>query len=175
MMGYKGYTGVAEVDEEAGVIVGRVLGLRDVITFQGETVAQVRKAFEDSVDDYLEFCAERGESPERPYSGKFIVRVKPELHRALATSAEASGLSLNTLVETVLSEKFLSHAADTVGRVLIGGLAAGMALGESLGVLPGAEPEPQAGGTSRSTRHPKKEKSGVKGARKKSTVAGTSK
>ena len=56
-MKYKGYTGIAEFDDEAGIIFGRVAGLRDVITFQGESVAEVTRAFHDSVDDYLEFCA----------------------------------------------------------------------------------------------------------------------
>ena len=63
---YKGYTGVCEIDVEAGVIFGRVTGLKDVITFQGETVAAAIQAFRDSVDVYLAFCAERGEEPEKP-------------------------------------------------------------------------------------------------------------
>jgi predicted HicB family RNase H-like nuclease len=63
-MKYKGYTGLVELEEGSDVLFGRVIGLRDVITFQGESVAEVTRAFHDSVDDYLEFCAERGESPE---------------------------------------------------------------------------------------------------------------
>jgi predicted HicB family RNase H-like nuclease len=101
-MEYQGYTGVVEVDEEAGILYGRVVGLRDVITFQGATVAEARRAFEESVDAYLEFCAGRGEAPEKPYSGKFVMRVKPELHRKLASEAEARKTSLNALVETAL-------------------------------------------------------------------------
>jgi predicted HicB family RNase H-like nuclease len=66
MMTYKGYTGSVEVDTEAEILFGRVVGLRDVVTFQGKTVAEARKAFQDSVDDYLAFCAERGETPEKP-------------------------------------------------------------------------------------------------------------
>ena len=66
---YKDYVGATEVDEEAGVIFGRVLGLRDVITFQGETVGEARRSFEESVDFYLKMCADRGEAPERPFSG----------------------------------------------------------------------------------------------------------
>ncbi len=66
MMTYKGYAGTIEVDTEAEILFGRVVGLHDVITFQGETVAEARKAFQDSVDDYLAFCAERGEAPENP-------------------------------------------------------------------------------------------------------------
>ena len=101
-MQYKGYTGLIEVDEEAGVLFGRVIGLRDVITFQGTTVAEAHKAFEESVDVYLDFCAGRGEAPEKPYSGRFLVRVKPELHRRLVVAAEVRGTSLNALVEVAL-------------------------------------------------------------------------
>jgi predicted HicB family RNase H-like nuclease len=100
---YKGYTGIMEIDEEAGIIFGKVIGLRDVITFQGESVAEARNAFEESVDSYLKFCAERGEEPEKPYSGRFVVRVKPEIHRALANAAEAKNTSLNALAEKLLS------------------------------------------------------------------------
>lgn len=77
MMKYKGYAGVVELDERSEVFFGRVIGLRDVITFQGSSVAEVVQAFHDSLDDYLEFCAERGESPEKPYSGQFVLRVDP--------------------------------------------------------------------------------------------------
>ena len=62
---------------------GEVLNLRDVITFQGETVKELKQAFHDSVDNYLEFCEQRDESPEKPYPGKFIVRVEPELHKLI--------------------------------------------------------------------------------------------
>jgi len=103
-MQYKSYTAVVEVDEEAGILYGHVIGLRDVITFQGATVAEARTEFERSIDVYLDFCAARGESPEKPYSGKFVVRIKPQLHRALATEAEARNTSLNTLVEKALRD-----------------------------------------------------------------------
>ena len=93
MLEYKGYFGTVEADD--GVFVGRVSGLRDVITFEGATFAEVEQAFRDSVDDYLAFCAERGEPPDRPYSGKIPLRVSPETHRRAATRAQAAGMSLN--------------------------------------------------------------------------------
>ena len=93
MLEYKGYTGTVEADE--GAFVGRVVGLRDVITFEGATYAQVERAFRDSIDDYLTFCAERGEQPDRPYSGKIPLRVDPEIHRRAALRAQAEGVSLN--------------------------------------------------------------------------------
>ena len=96
-MKYKGYTGVVEFDEESGALFGHVIGLRDGITFQGDSVAEVIQAFHDSVDDYLEFCAERGESPEKPYSGQFVLRIDPRLHRVMSHAAEERGASLNSL------------------------------------------------------------------------------
>jgi predicted HicB family RNase H-like nuclease len=105
-MKYKGYVGIVELDEESAVLFGRVIGLRDVITFQGSSVAEVIQAFHDSVDDYLEFCADRGKSPEKPYSGQFVLRVDPRLHGAMAQAAEAKGASLNALIEETLESTF---------------------------------------------------------------------
>ena len=97
-MTYKGYEGKVEFDEEAGVFAGEVLNTRDVITFQGESVDELRKAFEESIDDYLEFCASRNEEPEKPFSGNFVLRMPPELHRQLAIEAGREGKSLNAYV-----------------------------------------------------------------------------
>lgn len=99
MMTYKGYSGQVWFDDEADVFHGEVTGLRDVVTFQGATVDEVKRAFRDSIDDYLAFCAERNESPEKAYSGKFMVRVEPELHRRIAEASAAEGLSLNGWLE----------------------------------------------------------------------------
>jgi len=109
-MKYKGYTGIVELDDESGTLFGRVIGLRDVITFQGESVAEIVQAFHDSVDDYLEFCAQRGESPEKPYSGQFVLRIDPLLHREMASAAEAQDVSLNSLVESALKKTFVTPA-----------------------------------------------------------------
>jgi len=81
MMEYKGYVGKVEFDDEAGIFHGEVLDTRDVITFQGRSVAELKTAFQESIDDYLAFCNERGEEPDRPFSGQFVTRVPPELHR----------------------------------------------------------------------------------------------
>jgi predicted HicB family RNase H-like nuclease len=93
MLEYKGYIGTLEAED--GVFFGRVAGLRDVITFEGSTFAEVEQAFQESVDDYLAFCAERGEPPDRPYSGRIPLRVSPETHRRAAMHAQSEGLSLN--------------------------------------------------------------------------------
>ncbi len=103
MMEYKGYIGAVEFDDEANIFHGEVINLRDVITFQGETVKQLKKAFQESIDDYIDFCSERGENPEKPYSGKFIVRVEPELHKAAAICAKREHQSLNSWVHDALA------------------------------------------------------------------------
>jgi predicted HicB family RNase H-like nuclease len=103
-MEYKGYYAQVVFDEDANVFHGEVINLRDVITFEGETVDALRQAFQDSVDDYLEFCAERGENPEKPYSGKLMVRVDPELHKRVAIVARKRGVSINSLVCEALSK-----------------------------------------------------------------------
>lgn len=98
MMEYKGYVGRVEYDDAASIFHGEVINTRDVITFQGATVAELKQAFRDSVEDYLEFCLERGEEPEKPFSGRFVTRVSPDLHRRVNIAATASGKSLNAWV-----------------------------------------------------------------------------
>ena len=98
MMEYKGYVGKVEFDDEAGIFHGEVLDTRDVITFQGETVAELKTAFQESIDDYLAFCKQRGEVPNKPFSGQFVTRIPPELHRQVNLAASISGKSLNAWV-----------------------------------------------------------------------------
>jgi predicted HicB family RNase H-like nuclease len=98
MMEYKGYVGKVEFDDEAGVFHGEVLDTRDVITFQGQSVAELKTAFEESIDDYLAFCKQRGEEPNKPFSGQFVTRIPPELHRQVNLAASISGKSLNAWV-----------------------------------------------------------------------------
>jgi predicted HicB family RNase H-like nuclease len=95
MLHYKGYSGTVDLDPEAAVFHGEVLDLRDVVTFEGRSVEDVERAFRDSIDDYLEMCAERGEQPDRPFSGRLMVRLSPDLHRELYVRARAEGKSLN--------------------------------------------------------------------------------
>jgi predicted HicB family RNase H-like nuclease len=96
MLKHKGYIGSTQFDAEDEVFHGRVIGIRDVITFQGTSVEELKQAFADSVEDYLEFCAERGEEPEKPYSGKFVLRLPEEAHRLISSAAQLSNKSLNT-------------------------------------------------------------------------------
>ena len=102
MMEYKGYIGKVEIDDEAGILHGEIINIRDVITFEGTSVDEIQKAFRESVDDYLDFCAQRGESPEKPFSGKFVVRLPVELHRKAYIQAKLADKSLNGWVTDVL-------------------------------------------------------------------------
>lgn len=105
MMEYKGYVGNVEFDEEAGILHGEVIGIRDVVTFQGESVSEIEQAFRDSVDDYLAFCKERKEKPDKPCSGKFLVRVSSDLHRRINVLAGVTGKSLNSVVAECLDKE----------------------------------------------------------------------
>ena len=75
ILNYKGYCGRVDFDDEAEIFHGEVCGLRDVVTFQATLAAEVKPAFRDSIDDYLELCEQTGQSPDRPFSGKFIIRI----------------------------------------------------------------------------------------------------
>ncbi|MBS0263050.1 MAG: type II toxin-antitoxin system HicB family antitoxin [Planctomycetes bacterium] len=98
MMEYKGYIGKVEFDDEAEIFHGEIINTRDVITFQGTSVAELTKAFRDSIDDYLDFCLDRGETPDKPFSGQFMTRIPPDLHRQVNVAATIAGKSLNAWV-----------------------------------------------------------------------------
>lgn len=97
-MRYKGYTGNVAYDHDAKIFHGEVVGLRDVITFQGTTVQEIEKAFKDSINDYLQWCKERGESPAKAFSGNMRIRISPELHAKLSKEAHLHKKSLNSLI-----------------------------------------------------------------------------
>ena len=103
-MNYKGYTGYAEYDDSARVFHGEIVDTRDVITFEGTSVDEIEEAFRESVDDYLDFCAQRGEPPDRPFSGRLMVRLPPDLHRQLFIQARRAGKSLNQLIAERLAK-----------------------------------------------------------------------
>jgi len=95
MMEYKGNIGVVEYDHEAEIFHGDIINTKDVITFQGTSVEEIEKAFEDSIDDYLDWCKSEGTQPEKPYSGRFNLRLSPELHREVALKAKKMKLSID--------------------------------------------------------------------------------
>jgi predicted HicB family RNase H-like nuclease len=120
MMEYKGYVGKVEFDDAAGIFHGEVLDTRDVITFQGLSVSELKTAFQESIDDYLAFCKQRGEEPNKPFSGQFVTRIPPELHRQVNLAASISGKSLNAWVVEQL-QAAVAHirslqAAEAAGK-----------------------------------------------------------
>jgi predicted HicB family RNase H-like nuclease len=104
MFTYKGYIGKVDYDDEKGLFHGEVINTRDVITFQGNSVMELKRSLKDSVEDYLEFCRERGEEPDRPFSGRFVVRIPPEVHRQAFLKAKSAGKSLNAWVREVIQD-----------------------------------------------------------------------
>ena len=102
MMESDGYIATVEYDADAESFHGRVLNLRDVITFEGRSVRELKAAFRSSLRDYRRFCADRGEEPERPFTGRLLLRIEPELHRRLTHAAIVQGLSVNGWVAATL-------------------------------------------------------------------------
>lgn len=102
-MKYKGYTGTVEYSEKDACLFGRLVGIDDIISYEGESVSEIRQAFHEAVDDYLSDCAAAGKQPNKPYSGKFILRLDPELHARLALQAQEAEKSLNQYAVDVLA------------------------------------------------------------------------
>lgn len=103
-MTHQGYTARIDFDERDSIFVGRVLGLRTIISFHGATVTQLRREFAAAIKDYLADCAEQGISPEKPASGKLLLRVPPELHSRAIVAAQAAGKSLNQWASEALQQ-----------------------------------------------------------------------
>lgn len=101
-MTYKSYTARIDFDDRDNIFVGRLLGIRDIVGFHADNVTDLRAAFEEAVDDYLEACKEIGKPPEKPASGKLMLRVPPEVHAAALVAAQAAGKSLNQWATDVL-------------------------------------------------------------------------
>lgn len=111
MATYKGYTADIKVDETENLLSGRVLDIKDTVTFYGETVEEAIQEFKKSVDAYLKFCEEMGQKPDKPFSGKLPFRTTPEVHKAIYLAASKDGKSINAWMERVLK-----RAVDTKGK-----------------------------------------------------------
>jgi len=101
---YKGYAARIEYSDEDGCFVGHIAGIHDIVGFHGESVVELREAFKEAVDDYLETCEKLNRSPQKPYSGKIMLRVPPEVHAAVAMAAEVSGKSINQWATDMLAD-----------------------------------------------------------------------
>lgn len=104
MLKYKGYTGVVEYDVDGKIFTGEVIGLRDMITFQGRTPDELEESFRASVDFYLEMCQRDGVSPDKPFSGRFNIRLSPDIHRQIASRAAQQHVSINQWVTEAVTQ-----------------------------------------------------------------------
>ena len=110
-MHYKNYSARIEFDDDDGVFVGRIAGIADTVTFHATNVDDLRAAFHEAVDDYLDTCAKIGKSPQKSFSGKLMLRVDPTIHANAAMAAEMAGKSLNQWSEEVLDKASRERAA----------------------------------------------------------------
>ena len=116
MFEYKGYIGVARYEPEIEAFLGDVVDTRDVITFEGTSVGELRQSFEDAIDKYLRFCKELGQAHDKPYSGKMLVRTTPDLHRAVSVQASRTGVSLNAWINQALKRALRTDSRSARGR-----------------------------------------------------------
>lgn len=111
MMEYNGYHAQIEYDSEDGIFVGKVYGIVDSLNFHGTSVAELEEMFHQSIDNYLEMCAETGKTPDREFKGTFNIRITPELHRDISLQAAQEGISLNQYVLKTLEKSLPSARA----------------------------------------------------------------
>jgi predicted HicB family RNase H-like nuclease len=110
VMSYKGYSAHVAFDDEDGLLVGRIAGIADTVSFHADNVSELKDAFHEAVDDYIAACAKIGKKPQKSYSGKLMLRVAPAVHAKVALAAECAGKSLNQW-----SEEALADAATRAG------------------------------------------------------------
>ncbi|MDP9178168.1 MAG: type II toxin-antitoxin system HicB family antitoxin [Gemmatimonadota bacterium] len=105
---YKGYIARIDADEGTNGFHGWVINISDVVNFKGRSMAELKREFAKSMEVYFAFCREEGGEPEQPFSGRFVLRVDPSLHRAITRAAEREGVSINKWAATALE-----HAAKS--------------------------------------------------------------
>lgn len=105
LLTYKNYHASVQFSTDDSVFFGKINGISDLISFEGTSVDELKEAFENAVDDYIELCEITGKNPEKSYKGSFNIRIKPILHKRLSHKAFELGISLNQLVEQAITEK----------------------------------------------------------------------
>ena len=103
-MTYKGYAASIEYSADDECFIGHIAGIQDRVGFHGESVTELKEAFQEAVEDYLETCAAVGKEPQKPYSGKLMLRIPPELHATIAIAAQVSGQSINQWISKTLAQ-----------------------------------------------------------------------
>ena len=111
---YKGYHTLVEFDASTGTLFGKIEGIKDLVTFETTDTTKVEEEFHLAVDDYLAFCEEIGQEPNKEYKGSFNIRINPNLHRAIALKASKEGVSLNAAVEKAIDEYVNNDVKDKI-------------------------------------------------------------
>lgn len=119
-MKYREYTAAVQYDGDDGLFYGDVMDLRDTITFSGSSVEELEHAFEQAVDDYIEFCESQGEEPDKPYSGRLVLRLESWLHRRASTAAGAQRVSLNTFIARAVQREVTAEGSRSDDRATRG-------------------------------------------------------
>ena len=119
LMEYKGYHAKIEFSAEDGTFFGRILGINDVIGFDGDTVSELESSFHDCVDDYLELCAEIGKEPDKEYKGTFNVRISPDLHKRAIIESESRNISLNQLVQQSIEHELRGNLSREIITIVM--------------------------------------------------------
>ena len=109
---YKSYTGTLEYSLEDNLLFGKILGINDLVSYEGTTIEEIKSAFKEAVDDYLETCTELGKLPEKDYKGVFNIRTTRDIHKNIVMIAERENLKLNQLVNKAL--QYLVKNQETV-------------------------------------------------------------
>ena len=104
LLSYKNYNGTVEYSKEDNCLFGKVVGIKSLLSYEGDSVKELEQDFKNVIDAYLEDCEERNIEPEQPYKGTFNVRISPELHRNIAVYAIEHGKSLNAVVEEAIGK-----------------------------------------------------------------------
>ena len=110
LLEYKGYHGTVEYSAEDNILFGSVIGIRSLISYEGQSTDELKADFEGAVDEYLELCAEKGISPEKEYKGSLNIRISPEAHRKASLVAIAENISLNQFIERSIVEKLSTYS-----------------------------------------------------------------
>ena len=107
---YKGYHAKIEFDSESQVLYGRIDGIRDLVNFQSDSAKNIEQEFHQAVDDYLAFCEEIGQKPDKEFSGTLNIRISPEIHRKLNRLAQEENVSLNAVIAEACKEYTYTHS-----------------------------------------------------------------
>ena len=111
---YKGYTGTIEYNKEDGLLYGKVLGIRGLISYEGNTGKELEADFIAAIDSYIVDCKQDSVAPEKPFKGSFNVRISPKLHRKAALLAMEDKMSLNSFVAESIRQKIIK---ETGGKI----------------------------------------------------------